>query len=96
LKSFAEQYQQRYPSVNASTLMKLLWGDYYYNSETRKFMKKPTKFHSQRVFVQFILEPLYKIMTHSVSHEKPELEKILSTLGIYLRNEIYRMNTKDL
>jgi U5 small nuclear ribonucleoprotein component len=59
-------------------------------------MRKATKEYKDRTFVQFILEPLYKIMAHSVSHEKSDLEKILSKLGIYLRNEIYRMNTRDL
>jgi len=76
LNSFAAQYQQRYPSVNASFLSKVLWGDYYYNHETRKFIKKATKSIKERTFVQFILEPMYKLLAHSVSHEKPQLEKI--------------------
>lgn len=96
LKSFASQYKLRYPSINSESLSKVLWGDYYYNSQTKKFLKKPTKDFSQRTFVQFIQEPMYKIMAYSVSYEKANLEKVLSQLGIYLRNEIYRLNTKEL
>jgi hypothetical protein len=43
-----------------------LWGDIYFNSKTRKFTKKPAHGSAQRSFVEFILEPLYKIFAHVV------------------------------
>ena len=52
---------------------RVLWGDYYYNSETRKFITKPSKEYTKRTFVEFILEPLYKLLSRSLSHEKEEL-----------------------
>ena len=52
------------------------WGDYYYNTEDRKFLNKPTKEFDKRTFVQFILEPLYKIMGYTISYEKKDLEVI--------------------
>jgi hypothetical protein len=47
-------------------LVRRLWGDIYFNSKTRKFTKKPAHGSAQRSFVEFILEPLYKIFAHVV------------------------------
>ena len=41
-----------------------LWGDIYYQPDTRLFRRKPAKAGTEsdkRTFVQFVLEPLYKI-----------------------------------
>jgi len=61
LKSFANIYAQTYPGVNYKELARRLWGDMYFNSKTRKFSKKPPHGSAQRSFVEFILEPLYKV-----------------------------------
>jgi U5 small nuclear ribonucleoprotein component len=60
--------------VPAQTFEQLLWGDYYYNSKTRQFLKKATKEFSTRAFVEFILEPIYKIFSHVVSKEFDQLK----------------------
>jgi len=59
-------------------------------------MKKPTKDFTLRTFVEFVLEPIYKIMAYTVSKEKNKLKPFLLKLGIYLRKEHYKMNTKKL
>ena len=52
----------RYGSdINDNELARRLWGDIYFNSKTRKFTKKPPHSSAQRSFIEFILEPLYKI-----------------------------------
>lgn len=52
----------RYGSdINENELARRLWGDIYFNSKTRKFTKKPPHSSAQRSFIEFILEPLYKI-----------------------------------
>ena len=38
-----------------------LWGDIYFNAKTRRFTKKSPHGSAQRSFVEFVLEPLYKI-----------------------------------
>jgi U5 small nuclear ribonucleoprotein component len=50
------------------TFSKFLWGDLFYNEETRQFTKLANGL--PRSFVQFVLEPWYKIITVSVSEEK--------------------------
>lgn len=52
---------------------KILWGDYFFNPENKKFSKKPPMGSKKRTFVEFILEPIYKIFSHTVGKDKDEL-----------------------
>jgi U5 small nuclear ribonucleoprotein component len=67
LKAFAQLYTETYfPSsgntgFNPAEFAKRMWGDVYFNPKTRKFAKKAPHSSAQRTFVEFILEPLYKI-----------------------------------
>lgn len=63
LKSFAQLYSDTYSAsgIDPNALAKRLWGDIYFSSKTRKFTKKSPHGSAQRSFVEFILEPLYKI-----------------------------------
>ena len=38
-----------------------LWGDFYFDADTRKFSRKGKDPEANRTFVHFILEPLYKL-----------------------------------
>lgn len=40
-----------------------LWGEIYFDKTSRKFGKKPFYANNQRTFVEFILEPMYKIFS---------------------------------
>lgn len=50
-----------------------MWGDYYFNHETKSFSKKPPIGSKKRVFVEFVLEPIYKIFSHTVGKDKADL-----------------------
>jgi U5 small nuclear ribonucleoprotein component len=97
-----ESYAIKYNEVNKSTVdyktfAKMLWGDIFFNTNTRKFVKKaPSNLNLQRSFVEFILEPLYKIMGYSVSEDKENLEPILAKIGIFLKNSDYKLDPKPL
>jgi 116 kDa U5 small nuclear ribonucleoprotein component len=61
---------------------KFLWGDIFYNFETRKFSKKNNNMEAPRSFVHFILEPFYKIISLTLTKDKDELIRIMkSDLG---------------
>lgn len=66
LKSFAALYAADSADLNVSEFAKRLWGDVYFNNKTRKFTKKPPHNTAQRSFIEFILEPLYKIFAQVV------------------------------
>lgn len=63
LESFASMYAAAHPGVGlrAPDMAAWLWGDVYFNAKTRRFTKKQPHASAQRSFVEFILEPLYKI-----------------------------------
>lgn len=58
LLSYARHYQSLFPSISPEAFAKRLWGNVYYNYETRRFVAKPPSPRAQRSFVQFCLEPM--------------------------------------
>jgi len=96
LKSFASLYNSTYGGINVSEFARRLWGDIYFNSRTRKFTKKPSHGSAQRSFVEFILEPLYKLFSHVVGDVDTCLPAMCSELGIRLSKEESKMNVRPL
>lgn len=96
LKSFANLYNERYGDININEFSKRLWGDIYFNAKTRKFSKKPPHNNSQRTFVDFILEPFYKIFTQVVGDVDTTLPHVIDELGIRLTREEMKMNLRPL
>lgn len=47
----------------------LLWGDVYFNEINNEFLSKNDKINKNRTFVEFVLEPLYKIITYSICND---------------------------
>ena len=97
LESFARKYNEiNNLNMDYKALAKMLWGDLYYEKKTRKFLKKPIDSSSVRTFIEFILDPMYKIIGYSLSEEKPKLESILGSIGIFLKNSDYKLDPKPL
>nr|CAJ2479109.1 unnamed protein product [Leishmania braziliensis] len=70
LETFAMKYAALYPSINAAALATKLWGQVTYD---KKEFKKILNFRQHPSFVQFVLEPLYKIVAHSVTGEAAQI-----------------------
>uniref|UniRef100_T1IZJ9 Uncharacterized protein n=1 Tax=Strigamia maritima TaxID=126957 RepID=T1IZJ9_STRMM len=97
LKSFANIYSQSHGGrINANEFARRLWGDIYFNNNTRKFTKKPPHATSRRSFVEFILEPLYKLFAQVVGDVESSLPRILDELGVHLSKEEMKMNIRPL
>lgn len=93
----ALKYQEKFRSVDIRTFSKLLWGDYYFNHETKKFTRSSTPEFNKRTFVEFILEPIYKIFSHTVGKDRDTLEFFLAkNLQIFLSPEEYKKNIKTM
>ncbi|KAJ4372174.1 hypothetical protein N0V83_003947 [Neocucurbitaria cava] len=73
-----------------------LWGDIFYNPGSRKFSRKRQEEGSQRSFVHWILEPVYKIYSHTLSESSDDLKLTLEALGIRLKPSEYKMDAKEL
>ncbi|KAI0690740.1 Calreticulin family-domain-containing protein [Cytidiella melzeri] len=96
LRSFAQMYADTYGSLDVHGFADRLWGDVYFNEETRKFTRKQTDPEQNRTFVHFILEPLYKLYTHVLSEETDSLKATLRGLGISLKPIMYKMDVRPL
>ncbi|ONK68357.1 uncharacterized protein A4U43_C05F10570 [Asparagus officinalis] len=97
LQSFAKLYVKLHGiPFDANKFASRLWGDLYYHPDTRTFRKKPPMGGGERSFVQFILEPLYKIYSQVIGEHKKSVETTLSELGVTLSNAAYKLNVRPL
>ncbi|KAF2460069.1 P-loop containing nucleoside triphosphate hydrolase protein [Lineolata rhizophorae] len=95
LSSFAKMYACDFRVFDTEDLARRLWGDIFYNSQTRKFVRKGMD-GSKRSFVNFVLEPVYKLYSHTISQSPEDLKATLATLGIHLKPSQLKSNAKDL
>lgn len=96
LPSFATMYAETYPKVDATEFGRRLWGDIFYNPKSRKFTRKAVEERAKRTFVHFVLEPIYKLYSHTISESPEDLKETLATLGISLRPSEYKTDAKVL
>ncbi|GAA0147488.1 translation elongation factor [Lithospermum erythrorhizon] len=97
LQSFAKLYVKLHGiPFDANKFASRLWGDYYFDPDTRAFKKKQPASGAERSFVQFVLEPLYKIYSQVVGEHKKSVEATLAELGVTLSNAAYRLNVRPL
>jgi 116 kDa U5 small nuclear ribonucleoprotein component len=81
-------------SLDVNGFADRLWGDIYF--ENRRFTRKQSDPEALRTFVQFILEPLYKLYTQVLSEETDDLRETLFSLGITLKPVMYKMDVRPL
>ncbi len=102
LQSFAQHYLDTSESggggggIDLNDFAKRLWGDIYFNPKNRRFTKKSPHASAQRSFVEFILEPLYKIFAQVVGDVDTCLPMLCSELGIRLTKSEAKMNVRTL
>jgi len=97
LESYAAIYAETHGfSFDHLVFAKCLWGDLFYNAEENKFTKTPPDAEQPRSFVQFVLEPIYKIFAHCLGEEKEDLAQTLAEVGIYLHKRDYELDARSL
>ncbi|XP_065839925.1 116 kDa U5 small nuclear ribonucleoprotein component-like [Oscarella lobularis] len=97
LQSFAKIYAESYGvALDCDDFSRRLWGDIYFNGTKRTFTRKQPSSTSQRSFVEFILEPLYKIISQVVGDVDTTLPRVLDELGIHLSKSQMKMNMRPL
>ena len=82
--------------IDPSVLAPRLWGDVYFNKASNKFTRNAQDPSDPRAFVQFVLEPLYKLYSSVLSKEPGDLQATLATLGIKLKPVMYKMDVRPL
>ncbi|ROW18356.1 hypothetical protein VPNG_00516 [Cytospora leucostoma] len=96
LQSFAKMYSDSFGGVNTEEFARRLWGDVFYNPRKRSFTRKAVEEGAKRSFLTFILEPIYKLYSHTIGKSPEELKVTLSSLGISLKPSQYKMDAKVL
>jgi len=94
LKQFAEMYAEKF-GIQSDKLMKNLWGERFFNPETKKWQQNGDgKF--KRGFVQFVLDPIFKVFDCVMNVKKDETAKLLEKLNIKLTAEERDLESKPL
>ncbi|KAF3406410.1 Pre-mRNA-splicing factor [Talaromyces pinophilus] len=96
LESFAKMYTERHSKLDGAEFAKRLWGDIFYNPRSRKFTRKGVEEGSKRSFVNFVLEPVYKLYSHTISESPEDLKETLASLDIYLKPSQLKLDAKVL
>jgi len=82
LKQFAEMYASKF-GVKVDKLMVKLWGDNFFNGKTRKWRKSEEE-GAVRGFVQFVLDPIYRVFDAVMNFKHDDTAKLIEKLGIKL------------
>eukprot|EP01113_Clastostelium_recurvatum_P026831 TRINITY_DN3223_c0_g1_i2.p1 TRINITY_DN3223_c0_g1~~TRINITY_DN3223_c0_g1_i2.p1 ORF type:complete len:970 (+),score=181.67 TRINITY_DN3223_c0_g1_i2:91-2910(+) len=105
LASFAKIYSKAHAPTSATAKLgpidhvafsQRLWGDIYFHPEQRNFKRKAPAPNAPRSFVQFVLDPIYKIFTQVLGEAKEDLTSCLSEIGIHLKGEEYALDSQPL
>eukprot|EP00924_Labyrinthula_sp_SR-Ha-C_P012705 maker-scaffold_67-snap-gene-0.11-mRNA-1 protein AED:0.06 eAED:0.07 QI:0/0.25/0.2/1/0/0.2/5/314/666 len=103
LDQFASMYLEKDRSglkVTTKQLSRALWGDIYFDLESKKFLKgssgvRETK-QKERSFVHFVLKPIYKLYSLVFSEEGKVLVEKLRKNGIKINLQQSKMDVKPL
>ncbi|EME44195.1 hypothetical protein DOTSEDRAFT_71873 [Dothistroma septosporum NZE10] len=98
LPSFARTYAESYPRADfdVNEFSKRLWGDIYFNPRSGRFTRKAVEERAKRSFVHFVLEPIYKLYSSTLSETPEDLKSTLHGLGIVLKPSQLKANANDL
>ncbi|EJW74297.1 EFT family protein, partial [Wuchereria bancrofti] len=75
--------------------MRNLWGDRFFNMKTKKWTSTQDA-DSKRGFVQFVLDPIFKVFDAVMNVKKEETAKLIEKLDIKLSNDERNLEGKPL
>jgi elongation factor 2 len=95
LKQFAEMYASKF-KVDVAKMMGRLWGDQFFNTETKKWVESKEDEKCVRGFVQFVLSPLYQVFDTVMNKPREDTFKLLEKLNIKLDPEEREQESKKM
>jgi len=98
LNNFARMYASKF-GVDKEKMVQRLWGDSYFDPETKKWGSKNLSAAGKplsRSFCKFILEPIGQIFEASMSGNMEKLEKYLKVCSVTLNSEEKQLQQKKL
>jgi len=85
LKEFAEFYSNKF-KIEVPKLMQRFWGDNFYSPTDKKWAKTHSEGYT-RGFVQFVLDPIFKVVSSIMNFRKEEYLKLIEKLQIKILPE---------
>ncbi|KAJ9623631.1 translation elongation factor 2 [Taxawa tesnikishii (nom. ined.)] len=88
VRQFAVKYAKKF-GVDKNKMMQRLWGDNYFNPQTKKWTKVGNHEGQEleRAFNQFILDPIFRIFNAVMNFKKEEIPKLCEKLEIKLASD---------
>lgn len=92
LRDFAKLYIKNYQwPIYEDLLVNKLWDDYF-DPDLNKFTKLKKDYRS---FVYFILEPVYKLFTYTLTQNKQLKTLLWENFGVEIPKKVYKMDSKS-
>ena len=84
--------------LDPKELAKRLWGDVWFEAGTRRFVREKSNGDGvERSFVQWVMEPLYKIFSQVIGEDvRVAREVVEEDLGVWLEDRAYESDVKPL
>lgn len=85
--------------LTAEEFAKRLWGNTYLDPQSKTFRKRSrdcVPSNTPRTFVQFVLDPIYKLYSACLGESEKDVAKVLRSVGVYLTREELRASAKNL
>lgn len=98
LTRFAYMYSKKF-KIESDKLMNKLWGDNYFDPETKKWNSEGQSESGKslkRAFVQFIMEPIIKLTRSIMDGNDEQMNKMLTTVEVTLSTEEKELKGKHL
>ena len=97
LDSFAKLYCDLHKSpMDPKALAQRLWGDVWFDPDSRTFRRKPSEASGERSFIQWIMEPMYKIYTQVIGEDVETVRELAAELCISLPESSYNADVEPL
>jgi len=95
LKQFADMYAAKF-KTDTTKLMRRLWGDNFYHGKEKKWKKNSDSGCEKRAFVQFILDPIYKVFDAIMNEKDEATQKLMKSTGVVLKGDDKDLKGKPL
>jgi U5 small nuclear ribonucleoprotein component len=97
LGSAAAAYAERGAApLDPAALAPRLWGDVWFHPDDRAFRRAPPAGGGDRSFVQFVLDPLYKLHAQVVGDDEAGARRVLDAYGAAIPEACYAADVRPL
>jgi len=97
IHTFARIYSKKL-GIDEASLMKKLWGDYFFDDETKKIVKEPMKNGKalERTFCKFILQPIFELAKAITNKDEEKRTKLMKLYNLTVtQNELNKAGKEN-